>query len=422
MSVVVENNLDFISGLEPTNITIGGDAVNAAKNTLESTPLPTTRVEAWKYTRVAKIGKINFKNNVSDLNEIGNLKVIDSPFTYVFVNGRFNASLSSKETPEGMSIQTLSESNSLDSNMKVEGDIFSALNLAYLHDGVEIIIENKAVINTPVQVLHILKGEAQLSNFKLKVKSGNFSKATVVEGFFSDDASQCFANCTSEIEVGVNAHLTIEKLQSEQEGNFHIGTDQVVQDKDSTFTINTITLDGSLVRNNLNIDVNGENCTTNLNGGYILKGKQHVDNHTIVDHKVPNCNSNELYKGVIDDKGTAVFNGKVFVRQDAQKINAFQSNRNVLLSDDASMNSKPELEIYADDVKCSHGSTTGQLDEESIYYLRARGLSKKSAIQLLVSAFVAEVIELIKNEDVKSFVFGKLKERFGWDVNPEDFG
>ena len=136
-------------------------------------------------------------------------------------------------------------------------------------------------------------------------------------------------------------------------------------------------MNGGLVRNNLNIDVKGENCTTNLNGVYQLKGNQHVDNHTVVDHLVPNCESNELYKGIIDEKSTAVFNGKVFVRRNAQKINAFQSNGNVLLSDDATVNSKPELEIYADDVKCSHGSTTGQLDEEAVFYLRARGLSEK---------------------------------------------
>jgi Fe-S cluster assembly protein SufD len=165
----------------------------------------------------------------------------------------------------------------------------------------------------------------------------------------------------------------------------------------------------------LNIEVNGENCESNLNGAYLLKGKQHIDNHSVVDHKVPNCNSNELYKGVIDDKGTAVFNGKVFVRKDAQKINAFQSNGNVLMTDDASVNSKPELEIYADDVKCSHGSTTGQLDEEAVFYLRARGLSEKSARKLMVSAFIGDVLDKIENEDVLNYTHRLLESRFGWD-------
>lgn len=422
MSVVTTNNLDFISGLSRTKIPVNSDAANTANDILENISLPTTRDEAWKYTRVAKIGKINFQNTTFTDNAIENCKVIDSKFTFVFVNGHFDAEQSSKSAPEGMQISPLSENDGFNSEMKLENDLFSSLNLAYLHGGIKIDIAKNAVVEEPVQIIHILKGESQLSNFKTVISAGDFSKATVVQGFFCDNASNSFANCTSEVNVGTNAIFTLEKVQNETEGNYHIATDQVAQDKDSTFTINTITLDGGLVRNNLNIAVNGQNCTTNLNGGYILKGKQHVDNHTVVDHRVANCISNELYKGVMDENSTAVFNGKVFVRKDAQKINAFQSNRNVLLSDNASVNSKPELEIYADDVKCSHGSTTGQLDEDAIYYLRARGLSKKSAIQLLVSAFITEVIEKIENEDVKNYVFNRLKERFGWDVNPEDFG
>ncbi|MEY3425976.1 MAG: Fe-S cluster assembly protein SufD, partial [Bacteroidota bacterium] len=174
-------------------------------------------------------------------------------------------------------------------------------------------------------------------------------------------------------------------------------------------------LDGTLVRNNLNIGVKGVNCTTHLNGIYLLKENQHVDNHTIVDHCAPNCESHELYKGVMDDSSTAVFNGKVFVRKDSQKINAFQSNANVLLSDSATINSKPELEIYADDVKCSHGSTTGQLDDEAIFYLRARGISEKSARHLMVSAFIGDVLGKIENEKVLEFTHSILKDRFDWE-------
>ena len=211
--------------------------------------------------------------------------------------------------------------------------------------------------------------------------------------------------------------MTLDKLQYEEETTNHINSEYVNQAKDSTFTLNTITLNGGLVRNNIHVNVNGQNCTTNMNGAYLLKGKQHVDNHTTVDHIAANCNSNELYKGVIDEKATAVFNGKVFVRKDAQKINAFQSNANVLLSDDANVNSKPELEIYADDVKCSHGSTTGQLDEEAVFYLRARGLSEKSARKLMVSAFIGEVLEHLENDSVVSYIERLLKERFGWDFN-----
>ena len=418
----MSTTLKFISGLTPTHLPVDTTAQQNAAQVLESASLPTTRTEAWKYTRVAKIGKIDFTNTESTVTTLDNKKVIDTPYTLVFINGRFSQNLSATTFPEGITVQPLSTLEGIATQASFEDDIFGALNLAYLNDGLRITIAKNAVVEEPIQVLHILKGDAQLSNFKVQIDAEDFSKATVVQGFFSENSSNSFVNYTSDIQVGVNTHFTLEKIQDEEAGNFHIGTDSVAQDKDSTFTINTITLNGTLVRNNLNIAVNGENCTTNLNGGYLLKEKQHVDNHTVVDHKVPNCNSNELYKGVMDENSTAVFNGKVFVRQDAQKINAFQSNRNVLLSDDASVNSKPELEIYADDVKCSHGSTTGQLDDEAIYYLRARGLSKNAAVQLLVSAFIAEVIAQIENEKVKSYVYKRLNERFGWDINPEDFG
>jgi Fe-S cluster assembly protein SufD len=421
MSTTKEHSLNFIKGLTPTKLPLENVRKKAAVKTLESTSLPTTRTEEWKYTRVAKIGKIDFKNEAFALDSLNGKTVIDSPYTVVFVNGHFNAALSSKTFDQNIEVTPLTSAQEISSIQELDGDLFGALNFAYLHGGVHIRIKKNAKLESPIQVIHLLKGDAQMANFKMQIDADNFSEATVVQGFFCDHATDSFVNYTSDIQVGVNAQLTLEKIQDEAQGNYHIGTDNVTQEKDSTFTINTITLDGSLVRNNLNIAVNGENCTTNLNGGYLLKENQHVDNHTVVDHRVPNCNSNELYKGVMDEKSTAVFNGKVFVRQDAQKINAFQSNRNVLLSDDASINSKPELEIYADDVKCSHGSTTGQLDDEAIYYLRARGLSKKSATQLLVSAFIAEVIVKVQNEDVKSYIYRRLNERFGWDINPEDF-
>lgn len=421
MSVAEANTLSFISNISPSKLPINASDRALAESVLDSATLPTTRVEAWKYTRVAKIGKIAFNNTPETVASIEELKVIDSPNTLVFVNGHFEPSLSGTQFPVGINAQPLSNLDSVSTAFNGSMDLFSALNLIYLNDGVRISIAKNAVIDAPIQIVHILKGEAQLANFKVQIDAGDFSKATIVQGYFCENASNSFANITSEIHVGTNAHLTVETMQNETEGNYHISTTEVSQGKDSTFTINTMTLDGGLVRNNLNIAVVGENCTTNLNGAYLLKGKQHVDNHTVVDHKVPNCNSNELYKGVIDENATAVFNGKVFVRKDAQKINAFQSNRNVLLADTATMNSKPELEIYADDVKCSHGSTTGQLDDDAIYYLRARGLSRNAATQLLVSAFIGEVIAKIELSEVKAFVFGKLKERFGWDINPEDF-
>ncbi len=273
----------------------------------------------------------------------------------------------------------------------------------------------KTIVEKPIQIVHVLTGENTISNVRNVIISERFSEAEIVQVFLTENAVESFSNNVTEIFVEENAKLTLDKLQNEVERNFHVSTEHVKQAKSSNFKINTITLNGGLVRNDLFIDVDGENVDTHLNGTYVLKGNQHVDNHTTVDHLKANCESNELYKGVVDENATAVFNGKVFVRQDAQKINAYQSNGNVLLSDSASVNSKPELEIYADDVKCSHGSTTGQLDDEAIYYLRARGISEKSAKALMVTAFIGDVIEKIDNESVVEYVHTELHNRFGWD-------
>jgi FeS assembly ATPase SufC/FeS assembly protein SufD len=284
----------------------------------------------------------------------------------------------------------------VEKQIPLESEIFSALNTYYAQDGIGIRIAKKTELKQSIQVIFISTGEYSYSGARNVISCEDFASAHIVLNYMSLDSNTTFNNSLTEIHVGTNANLTIDKIQQEVDSSLNITSEFVNQEKDSTFTINTITLDGALVRNNLTIAVDGQNSETNLSGAYVLKGKQHVDNHTVVDHKVAHCQSNELYKGVIDDQATAVFNGKVFVRKDAQKINAFQSNGNVLLSDNATINSKPELEIYADDVKCSHGSTTGQLDEEAIFYLRARGISEKGARALMVSAFIGDVIEKIE--------------------------
>ena len=171
-----------------------------------------------------------------------------------------------------------------------------------------------------------------------------------------------------------------------------------------------------MVRNDLLVEVQGEHAETKLNGAYLLSGQQHVANYTTIDHQVANCESFETYRGIIDEQATAVFNGKVFVRKDAQKTNAFQSNANILLSENASVNSKPELEIYADDVKCSHGSTTGQLDENALFYLKARGLSEKAAKTLLLQAFMDDVLQVFKPEALRTYIFKAIAARFNWQI------
>lgn len=394
---------------------------NDALAVLENTAFPTTRTEAWKYTRLTKIKNASYQTTQAI--ELTRTVGLDpNAIKLVFVNGHFNAALSSKSLPDGLKLIPLSQMDpaelmALGNTTENPEELFTAINTAYTTDGSYLHVSAKVNIEPTIELIHVSTGEQHISNIRHFITVEAFSKAAVVQHFLSENASDCFCNVVSEIAVAKNAYLTIDKLQEAADSNHFIGTENVKQQQDSVFTINTITLNGAIVRNNLNIKVAGSNCETNLNGAYILKGNQHVDNHTVVDHLVAHCNSNELYKGVIDGKATAVFNGKVFVRKDAQKINAFQSNGNVLLSDDATVNSKPELEIYADDVKCSHGSTTGQLDEEAIFYLRARGIGEHAAKQLMVGAFVGEVFEKIENEAFLNRINEILTERFSWNID-----
>ncbi len=417
MSTAAPSVTNFGEELELTSLGIPADEKALALRVLEETPLPTTRTEAWKYTRVAKLGKIAFRNEAASVSDVSPYLPDPNAPVFVFVNGHFAPELSSTGLTNGIRCQVLDAKATLSSSiLPLEGEIFNALNTAYLTGGCLLEIDANADIEQAVQIIPILKGNHVLSNFRTIVHAGKHSRAKVIQGFFSEGEGTNFCNNVTEINVGENASFTLEKVQYESGENFHISTEEIAQEGNSTCTVNTVTLNGGLVRNNVHVAVNGQNCTSNLNGAYLLKDKQHVDNHTVIDHKVANCGSNELYKGVVDDKSTAVFNGKVYVRPDAQKINAFQSNGNVLLSDDATVNSKPELEIYADDVKCSHGSTTGQLDEEAVFYLRARGVSEKAARQLLVSAFIGEVLDAIEHEPLLDFTHRLLQERFGWSL------
>jgi Fe-S cluster assembly protein SufD len=269
------------------------------------------------------------------------------------------------------------------------------MNTLYCNSGLYIDIKKNTVVNKTIHIHHIVSGINNVNHVKHFIQSGISSKCDVVISFISVDAEKCFSNVVTHVVVGENANLTINKLQLEHEANFGVFNELTEVNANATFTMNTITLGGTLVR----------------------KGNSHVDNHTLIEHQVPNCNSNELYKGVMDNQSTGVFNGKVIVHTDAQKTNAFQSNANVLLSGDATINSKPELEIYADDVKCSHGSTTGQLDDNAIFYLRARGVSQESARQLLVQAFIEDVLEKIEDESVVNCIHNELAERLGWSFN-----
>jgi Fe-S cluster assembly protein SufD len=420
MSEVMQSKNDVLNSNGFEGVLADELKIKALK-VLETLDFPTSRDEAWKYTRLGKISNKKFTVQPAELADVSAYKMVDNAYNLVFINGFLSKEHSDSTALAGVELMTVDLAQMSDfkshvgKNIPLEGEIFNALNTAYATGGVCVKILANTVLEKPIQLIHIQTGERVISNVRHVIVCEKNAQAEIIQGYFSKDATETFSNIVTEVFVGENSHLAIQKIQYEGDTCYQIATEQVSQERNATFTINTITLNGALVRNNLNIAVDGKNGVSNLNGAYLLKDKQHIDNHTIVDHKVPHCESHELYKGVMDEKSTAVFNGKVFVRKDAQKINAFQSNANVLLSDDATVNSKPELEIYADDVKCSHGSTTGQLDEEAVFYLRSRGISELSARKLIVSAFINDVIEKIENEDLKKYVFKLLNERFGWE-------
>ncbi len=403
----------FRTNFTEGNLSIDPSLLILSRSVLDNSDFPTTRNESWKYTRLSKLSQLSLSTSSNITSPV--LAPLSSPYKFMFVNGNM------VEFPviQGVSISKLSDCSGkqlefVGRDLRLENEVFHAMNTLYTQDGLLIEIEENQQIDNLIQLIFDTQESMVFCPIRIVILAKKGSKAHFFQHFSSENSS--FTLPVVEYFVEQNAHLYVDKIQLENDESFHVSTDQVYQERDSFFKINTITLSGKLVRNNLNILVDGENCETNLNGTYLLGDGQIVDNHTVVDHRKPNCNSNELYKGVLNGKSIGVFNGKVFVRPAAQKINAFQSNANVLLSEDASMNSKPELEIYADDVKCSHGSTTGQMDEEAIFYLKARGISEKSARALLTQAFIGDVLNQIENKEIVDYVQSKLVELHDWVI------
>lgn len=387
--------------------------------------IPNRKSEEYKYLNLELTlkGGFSFSNSSSLTSKhVQALSFLKDAILLVIENGQFNKELSKlANLPKGLQIIDIAASGNDSTFVKhyanyanCNTDPFIALNTAMALGGVFIHVSKNAVIEQPVHILHLnsVKENAIVNTRNLIVVDEN-AQVSIVESFqTSDSNAKCFHNALTEIAIAPTANVQHYKIQDEGELGYLMNTTQVNQQKQSVFSTNNFTLSGSLVRNNLNIVLDDEFIETHLNGLYITKGNQSVDNHTLVDHRKPNCNSNELYKGIIEEKSTATFNGKIYVRRDAQKTNAFQSNKNILLSDDGTINTKPQLEIYADDVKCSHGTSTGKLDEDKIFYLRARGISEASAKKLLMHAFASEVVDGIKIEELRAYVEDKITARF----------
>ncbi len=400
----------------------------AAIEKLNEIDFPTLKNEEWKYTNISPILGHNFKiagessisKEVLDRYIIKNLDV----HLVVLLNGRFNKELSGiDELPEGVKVTSLANAIRNNSGLvqkhfgkyvKLENG-FLALNSAFTLDGLFVYVPDNTVLDKQVHILNLVTGSSEniLSQPRNLIITGKNSNLRLIETYNSVIETTSLTNVITEIVINENSHVELYKIQSESTGSFHINRTQAEQKSGSELTVYSASFGGAITRNDLNTVLDGENCTANLYGLYIIDGNQHVDNHTLIDHAMPHCQSNELYKGVLDGKSRGVFNGKVFVRKDAQKTNAYQSNKAILLSKDALIDTKPQLEIYADDVKCSHGAAIGQLDEESVFYLRSRGIGEEKARDVLIRAFANDVFDLIDNEalhnHLNELVFEKLK-------------
>jgi Fe-S cluster assembly protein SufD len=294
---------------------------------------------------------------------------------------------------------------------------FVALNTAFIEDGAFVSIPSGKIVEEPIHLFFVstAAGEATVSHPRNLILVGNDSQVTIVESYVGLNHGVTWTNAVTEIVVGESAVVEHYKLQWEREEAFHTATLQVHESRSSNFTSHSVALGGSLVRNEVNVALDGEGGECTLNGLYLATGRQHVDNHTRIDHVKPHCTSRELYKGVLEGKARGVFNGKIYVHKAAQKTDARQTNKNLLLSADASVDTKPQLEIYNNDVKCTHGSTIGQLDEDALFYLRARGIGLETARSLLTYGFISDIVGRIKlasiRDQLESFVTTRLEQR-----------
>jgi Fe-S cluster assembly protein SufD len=419
MNLIKENNT-VLGILESTNFrNLYSSLVENGSNVLKAFGLP-YKTEEYKYTPLTK--KIEqYLSSLTPSSKGGlDMNLVNQHIfegfdgdLIVINNGFFEPSLSSIQQNDLEVFSILDQEFPLVGNVaKTTQDPYVALNNCLFQDGVYIKVGKKKWIEKPVLILKFNdQSIAQSIHTRVFVEVEDQSSLEILEYSVSLSDKNYFTTDVTEIKVGANSQVQHNRLQNESDhliGFNHLETDI---HKDAVFTSVVISLKADMLRNNLHLNLQDSGTTGNMYGLYLLNGKSHVDNHTQVDHLKPHCQSNELYKGILDDSSRGVFNGKIFVRQDAQKTNAFQQNNNVLLSEDAIINTKPQLEIWADDVKCSHGCTTGQLDEEALFYLQARGIGKESARALLLHGVAGEVVEFIKNEAFKEYCTSLIHKR-----------
>ena len=394
---------------------------------------PTTRLEDWKYTSVRSIASATFQparceSNGDLARKLGRSPLFDLGCSrLVFVNGFFSKELSS---PGGLpgKVKVASLAETLESGAAplaehlaryagFKNHAFVALNTAFIENGTFVEIPKGVVVEKPIHLLYVSTSSRapHVSHPRNLVLAGQESQVRLIETYLGLDEDAYLTNAVTEIVAGENSSVDYVKLQQEGAAAFHIATIIAHQARSANVTTSSIAMGGLLGREDLSTVLDGEGAEALLNGLYVTTGRQLIDNHTTIDHAKPHCSSREFYKGVLDGKSAAVFNGKIIVRKDAQKTDSKQSDKNLLLSEDAVINTKPQLEIYADDVKCTHGATIGQIDTEAVFYLRSRGIGLEEARNLLIVAFANEIIDRLKFQPLrdwlKSAMFTRLARK-----------
>lgn len=422
MESTVKNNL--LNGLTALQDTLAPQRT-AALQSLEKLGLPTTKTEEYKHTAITRLLEKNFQS-LATTSVPSDLAV--NPFlindldahVIVFVNGVYRKSLSNVPH-NGFTIKPLEQACQEDKALMdahltkladANSDAFVALNTATWNHGLFIHVSANTLVEKPIILHHITDASSQAvvtAGRNLVLIESN-SEVTLIEKYDSAGLAN-FSTTVNEIVVAQHAKCTYTLLQNDAGKRFQFNQTVIQQASNSVVNCFTLSLNGKAIRNNLQLILDGEHCDSHMYGLYLLTNDTLADNHTVADHRQPNSQSNELYKGVMDGNSKGVFNGKIYVRPHAQKTNAFQSNRNIILSENASVNTKPQLEIWADDVKCSHGCTTGQLDEEALFYLQSRGISKDISRSMLLYAYAGEVIEKIELPALRTYIDELVSER-----------
>lgn len=413
-----------------------GNVRQNAFNAFSKVGIPTVKNEEWKYTRMGGIFNKEYQFSVdhsetlllaTDIDPL-RLPGHEQANELVFVNGLFSYHLSTIRS-EKLVVIPLEDaakneyqeivSKHFDDSSNYLKDGIHALNTAFVYGGVFIYVKKGQVTEHPIYVYNITDAriDSVFSQPRCLVHISEQAQVQIVETYSTIGKGESFTNQVMEIIVEKEARVAYYKIQNDAGFTNQVSTTHIRQIGKSYVHAVTISLNGSIIRNNLEVILEAEFCEAHLYGLYFQKGKSHIDNHTLVDNRKPNCLSNELYKGIMDDESSGVFNGKIYVRPQAQKTNAYQSNKNILLSNTASVNSKPQLEIFADDVKCSHGCTVGKMDEEGLFYLESRGIPEKIAKSLLLFSFAVDILEHIELKAIRKYVDQLISERLEFDIS-----